>query len=142
MATIEPKDTKQNEKPIAPDKNLAKLGDYAFSYRAGSFDEISRSTKYNFASIDRAGVPALLQKTGGVEESISFNAEFVMQKLTAFDSFRKVAAKREPMSLTLGTGEYLGEFVITDINEIRSVLFADGAHRKLIVELKLQRFYK
>jgi phage protein U len=65
-----------------------------------------------------------------------------MQKLSAFDAFRKEAAKRNPMSLTLGTGEYLGEFVVMEIGEARSVLFADGAHRKLTVNLKLKRVYQ
>jgi phage protein U len=83
-----------------------------------------------------------LQKTGGVEEEISLAVEFIMQKLSAFDSFRKTAAKRNPMSLTLGTGEYLGEFVVTAIGETRSMLFADGAHRRLSVELKLKRVYQ
>jgi phage protein U len=65
-----------------------------------------------------------------------------MQKLSAFDSFRKAAAKRNPMSLTLGTGEHLGEFVVTGLTETRSVFFADGAHRKLSVEIKLKRSYQ
>jgi phage protein U len=127
---------------IAPERNLAKLGDYVFSYKNGAFDSLSRSTKYNFAELERAQAPTLLQKTGGVEEEISLRVEFVMRKLSAFDSFRKAAAKRNPMSLTLGTGEYLGEFAVTDINEERSVLFADGAHRKLSIGLTLKRIYQ
>jgi phage protein U len=143
VSKIEPKTTQtESETTIAPERNLAKLGDWAFSYKSGAFNEIARTTTYSFAVLDRASAPSLLQKTGGVEEEISFSAEFLMQKLSAFDSFRKVAAKRNPLSLTLGTGEYLGEFVILAIVETRSVLFADGAHRKLTVEIKLKRIYQ
>lgn len=98
MSKIEPKTTQNSdEKTIAPERNLAKLGDYAFSYKSGAFNEIARSTTYNFAVLDRASAPSLLQKTGGVEEEISFTAEFLMQKLSVrFSQSRREAQSAKP----------------------------------------------
>ncbi|GHS89884.1 hypothetical protein FACS189487_10960 [Campylobacterota bacterium] len=141
-STNEKSESEQAAADFAATAQMAKLGNFPFAYKDGALSAFSRSTEYGFAEIDRAAKTKMYQKTGGNEENITIAVEFYLRKLSAFDEFRKAAAKREAMPLYMGYGEFLGYFIVRSCEETRADFFADGTHCRLSASLKLTRVRK
>jgi phage protein U len=55
-------------------------------------------------------------------------------------AIRAMAARHEALPLSLGTGEYLGRYIVTDINEVSTVTDAIGSTWAMTAALKLKEW--
>lgn len=122
-------------------KTMMIYGPFRFSLDRIAFQELTRSSGYSWAEIDRIGTNPQLQYTGREAETMTLPG--VMHPtfrggLAQLPAMRVAAELGTPLPLITGYGSFLGLWVITKIEEKSSVFFSDGAPRKIdfVIELK------
>lgn len=122
---------------------LASLGLFVFETLGTAFDSIERRSSYRYATGNTVGIRPRMQYLGQDNDAITLPGilypEITDDHLT-LDILRDMAATGELYALMDGTGYYFGMCYITEINETRTYLNADGTPRKVefSVALKLQ----
>lgn len=116
----------------------AQLGNIAFSELKG-FERFTRSRSANYAEIPLVlGKPAL-QRTGesltDINVTIKLHADFSDVENDT-NQFYEFLSDGEVLPLVLGNGLFLGNFVITDLNEAFRKTAVDGS--VIVVNLDLQ----
>ncbi len=117
------------------------LGPFRFSVERLAFQELSRSSGYVWAEIERIGAGPALQYTGREAETMSLPGTFhphFKGGLAQLPAMRLAAEQGQPLPLITGYGSFLGLWAITRIDETQGVFFRDGAPRKVdfVIELK------
>jgi len=116
------------------------LGAFRFGILGGDYLTFRRSAAFRWEKIDRAGRAPAMQFAGPDAETISLSGVIYP---TFAGSFRQVELMRvlagtgHPMMLTDGMGFVWRRWCITSAEETRTVLFADGAPRKLEFDVAL-----
>ncbi len=128
------------------------LGPVRFSIESAAYDRLERSTQYNWASQQRLGDPdykylglggPALQYIGPGTDTITLNGTIFPQyhggslELTLM---RLSAGLGTALPLIDGSGMLWGRWVIESVNETKSVLFSDGAARKIEFTMTLRRY--
>lgn len=117
------------------------LGPFRFGIDRLAFQELSRTSGYTWAEIERVGAAPALQYTGREADTMSLPGVFYPHfkgGLSQLPAMRLAAEQGLPMPLITGYGFFLGTWVITRIDETQTVFFRDGAPRKVdfVIELK------
>lgn len=122
---------------------LMSLGLFTFGLDTAPFDTLKRSTAQRWASKDRIGRLAAQQWVGPGEDTITLDG-VLMPELTggteSLDKLREMAAAGKAWILTAGTGEILGRWIITQVEETRSALLGNGLARKIAFSLSLKAY--
>ena len=124
-------------------ETMLALGDFRFSLATAAFEEISRSTGWEWAEQNRIGITPVLQYTGKNAESITLPGRIYPHFAGGLDQvtkMREMADKGEPLLLVAGTGTVLGEWVITSLEETGKTLWANGVPRLIEFKLSLKRY--
>ena len=106
---------------------------YYFNLDTAAFDELSRKTSVKWAGQERLRRSTAQQSVSLGEETITLKgAIFPGFKggLKQLDTLRGIARAMEPVNLTTGYGEVLGNWCLTTISEDQSHLMAGGIPRK------------
>lgn len=123
---------------------LMALGAFTFQISTAPFAEIKRSTTQRWAEKQRVGKGAAQQHLGPGEDTITVECR-LHAELTGgaenVDRLRAMMATGKAWILTAGTGEVMGRYIITGIDDTRSVLDADGSPRKINFGLTLKRYW-
>lgn len=118
------------------------LGTFVFSLPTLVYQQLQRSTSWNHASSKRVGARDAHQFVGPGDDTVELSG-LIAPELTgdpaSLDTLRKMADEGRPLPLVDGTGYVFGSFVVTNINETRTVLFQDGAARRIEFQLSLTR---
>lgn len=118
------------------------LGTFVFSLPDLAYQQLQRSAAWRHASSERVGARAARQYLGPGEETIELSG-LIAPELTgspaSLDTLREMAAEGRPLALVDGTGVVHGTFVITGLQETRTLFFPDGAARKIEFSLSLMR---
>lgn len=118
------------------------LGTFVFSLPDLAYQQLQRSAAWRHASSERVGARAARQYLGPGEETIELSG-LIAPELTgspaSLDTLREMAAEGRPLTLVDGTGVVHGAFVITGLQETRTLFFPDGAARKIEFSLSLMR---
>jgi len=117
---------------------LLKLGDYKFSINSASFNELSKTSKYKWQSIERLGQVSALQFTGADNPTIQLTGTlypYLGAGLKQIDNLNDNASKGKPLMLVDGLGNVHGYWCITQIEERHSALCANGTPRKITFNL-------
>ncbi|HZH44272.1 MAG TPA: phage tail protein [Lysobacter sp.] len=118
------------------------LGTFVFSLPELAYQQLQRSVAWRHASTERVGARAAHQFLGPGEETIELSG-LVAPELTgtpaSLDTLRELADEGRPLALVDGTGLVHGSFVITGLNETRTLFFPDGAARRIEFQLRLLR---
>lgn len=121
---------------------LFALGAYRFAAGVGLADT-DRQTEWRWASQDVIGAAPALQYIGPGEDCMTLRGTIYPHfrgGLGQVDAMRAQAGLGVPMVLIDGTGRYYGEWVITSIQEGKSVLMSDGAPRKIEFTVQLKKY--
>jgi len=122
---------------------LMSLGLFAFSIKTAPFETLKRSTQYRWASKDRVGRAPAYQSVGPGEDSLTIEGTLAPE-LTGgpknLDKLREMMASGKVWILTAGTGEVMGKWFITQIEETKSHMLVNSAARKIAFTLSL-KFY-
>ncbi|MGO1072095.1 phage tail protein [Lysobacter sp. CA199] len=118
------------------------LGTFVFSLSTLAYDQFQRSTSWRHPGSDRVGARAARQYVGPGDDTIRLSG-LIAPDLTgtpiSLDVLRGMANTGEVFALVEGTGMVYGGFVIGDLNETRTLLFADGAARRIEFDMTLVR---
>lgn len=122
---------------------LMSLGMFVFGLDTAPFETLKRSTSERWARGERVGRRAAQQHLGPGEDTITVEGK-LMPELTGgperLDKLREMMAAGKAWILTAGTGEVLGRWIITQVEETRSHMLANGVARKLAFSLTLQAY--
>lgn len=119
------------------------FGNFMFSLNSAAFQEMNRSTAYNWPAQERVGQLAALQFTGPGEETIALPGVIYPSYrggLAQMDKLRKQAARGKPDFLIDAQGNVYGRFVVERIEENRSNFAPLGIPRKIEFNLYLRKF--
>ena len=131
--------------PIAPGVALLMLGDVPFTAPGTAYQTLKRASEYRQPSQDRVHQRPIHQSTGLGRDTIDldgvqFPGALGAPGLAHLEALRALAEAGEPRILVAGTGEVFGKYVVTSINETRTHVFRDGAPRRVVWRLRLDRY--
>ncbi|KJK04656.1 phage tail protein [Pseudomonas tussilaginis] len=106
---------------------------YYFNLDTAAFDELRRQTAFRWAGQERLSRSIAQQAIGQGEDKLSLKgAIFPGHKggLKQLDTLRSMGRRLQPLSLTTGYGEVLGNWCLLSLDEEQSSLLAGGIPRK------------
>ena len=121
---------------------LASLGLFVFQLSSAPFHQLQRSTSWSWSKQTRVGKRSAFQFAGPGSDEITLSgtlAPAITGGRASLDVLRTMGDSGLAWPLVDGEGYIYGLFIIADINETRTELFADGAARKIDFTLKLER---
>ena len=116
---------------------------YYFNLDTAAFDELKRSSEFRWASQERLSRSPAQQAVGMGEERITLSgAIFGAFKggIKQLDTLRSIAAQLQPLGLTTGYGDVLGNWCLKNIEEEQSALLQGGIPRKQGFTLEFVRY--
>ena len=122
---------------------LMSLGQFIFKTSTLAFQEIQRQRAWNYADNAVAFGRAKKQFTGAGEDTITLPGliyeEYGFGTRFALDELAGMADTGQGFVLMDGSGYLYGVYVISNIDETKSVLLDNGVPRKVDYTLKLSR---
>lgn len=117
---------------------------FYFNLNTASFDKLKRETRYNIAPQTRLTKQDSLQAISKGNERITLSGLIFTKRNGAnnLKDLRTLAEQLEPMTLTTGYGEVIGDYYLTSIEEEQSDYFADGIAKKQMFNLEFTRYGK
>ncbi len=128
------------------------LGPVSFSIDTSAYEQLQRSTQYQWASQSRLGHPVLkhlgiggpaYQYIGPGDETINLNGTIYPQYKGGplqISMMRLSAGLGIALPLIDGNGFVFGRWLIESVQETNSALFSDGSPRKIDFSLSLKRY--
>lgn len=116
---------------------------YFFNLDTAAFDELSRTTAFRWASQERLTRRPAQQAVGMGEEKITIKGTIFpgfKGGLKQLNTLRSVGQKLQPLMLTTGYGEVLGNWCLVNLNEEQSALLQGGIPRKQAFTLEFVRY--
>ncbi|RYH02862.1 phage tail protein [Salipiger sp. IMCC34102] len=118
-------------------------GAFRFAMSRTDYQTSRRAAAYRWESVDRAGRAPALQFAGPGTETITLSGTIYPSFAGSFrqmELMRAQAGLGVPMMLTDGMGFVWRKWAITEVNETRTLLFADGAPRKIDFDVTLTAY--
>lgn len=109
-------------------------GDFVFSVQDLSFQELARKRDWRFAESERLGARKAAQFTGSGDDNITLSGVIYPGQFGKAASLEVLATKANngtSHQLVAGSGDVLGQFALKSLSNTNSVLFIDGAARKI-----------
>lgn len=119
------------------------LGAFRFGVLGGSYQEATRKASYRWETQDRLGRAPAQQFLGPGTEDITLKGVIYPHYrggLRQVEAMRAIASTGVPLMLVDGLGWVWQRWVITDVTEVKSVLFADGTPRKIEFSIVLRSY--
>ena len=117
---------------------------FYFNINTAAFDKLKRENHYNISPQTRLMRQDSLQAISIGNERLT-RSGVIFSKISGANNIkdlRKLAEQLEPMTLTSGYGEVIGDYYLTSIEEEQSEFFADGATKKQTFSLEFTRYGK
>ncbi len=118
------------------------LGLFVFQLDTLSYQELQRRSSWKHASQQLVGARNASQYLGPGDDVITLQGLLVPEFIgepASLDMLRSMADEGAAWVLVEGTGVIYGAFVITEMNETRTLFHADGSARRIEFTLTLQR---
>lgn len=119
------------------------LGAFRFGVLGGSYQEATRKASYRWETQDRLGRAPAQQFLGPGTEDITLKGVIYPHYrggLRQVEAMRAIASTGVPLMLVDGLGWVWQRWVITEVTEVKSVLFADGTPRKIEFSVALRSY--
>ncbi|NMZ98101.1 phage tail protein [Pseudomonas lundensis] len=116
---------------------------FYFNLDTAAFDELKRSSEYRWASQERLNRRPAQQAVGMGEERITLTGAIFggfKGGIKQLDTLRSIGAQFQPLGLTTGYGEVLGNWCLKNIEEEQSALLQGGIPRKQGFTLEFVRY--
>ena len=117
------------------------LGLFVFSIDTLAYQELQRRSSWKHATTSLVGARDASQYLGPGEDVITLTGNVVPEfgRLAGLDELRSMADQGLAWALVEGAGRIYGAFVITDMQETKSLFFVDGMPRKTEFSVTLRR---
>lgn len=119
------------------------LGSFKFSLNNAVFQEMRRSTQYKWASQERFGQLAARQFVGLGDDTITLPGVIYPSykgRTNAMQDLREMAEQGLPYTLLDGQGNIYGRWIITTVDETKSVFAMFAQPRKIEFTVTLELF--
>ena len=116
---------------------------FYFNLDTAAFDELKRSSEFRWASQERLSRRPAQQAVGMGEERITLTGAIFggfKGGIKQLDTLRSIAAQLQPLGLTTGYGDVLGNWCLKNIEEEQSALLQGGIPRKQGFTLEFVRY--
>ena len=116
---------------------------FYFNLDTAAFDELKRSSEYRWASQERLSRRPAQQAIGMGEERITLTGAIFggfKGGIKQLDTLRSIGAQLQPLGLTTGYGDVLGNWCLKNIEEEQSALLQGGIPRKQGFTLEFVRY--
>lgn len=124
------------------DSMMMALGLFVFRLPTIAYQDFKRSTSWRHPSQSRVGRRASRQFLGPGDDQIKLSGVLMPEvagDILSLDTLRLMGDDGAAWPLIEGTGRIYGLFVIEDIQEGRTLFFADGTPRRIDFEISLTR---
>lgn len=118
------------------------LGLFVFSLNTLAYQELQRRTAWKHPTQPIVGGRDASQFLGAGEDIISLSGSMVPEfagQPASLDELRRMANTGQAWALVEGSGTVYGAYVITDLQETKTLFFVDGTPRKIEFSLSLRR---
>ena len=129
------------------DDTILSLGQFQFSVSTAAFEQLQRSSGWEWAEQQIYGSTPRLHFTGKAAETITLQCTQspswrspLRNGQTQAATMRDLADAATPYALVAETGGYLGEWVIVSVSETQSAFIPDGAPLRVTFDLQLKRY--
>lgn len=119
------------------------LGTFQFSLNVAVFQEMQRRTEYKWPTQDRFGQRQARQFTGVGEDTITLPGVIYPEykgSTSAMKNLRALAEMGQPNILLDGTGQIYGRWVVTNVEETRSIFAFFTQPKKIEFTVTLSYF--
>lgn len=119
------------------------LGTFRFGVNSAAYQSFARSAAFRWEKIDRAGRAPAMQFMGPDADEITLEGVIYPHfkgGLRQVEMMRMTARLGQPMMLVDGLGWVWERWVVTGVEERKSVFMADGAPRKIEFSLSLRAY--
>lgn len=121
---------------------LMALGQFLFQLQDLAYSELQRSTAWRHAQNSRVGARPAQQFVGPGDDTITLAGVLVPDiagKLSSLATLRAMADAGDAYAMVDGSGQVMGAWVITGMQESGSALTANGIARRTAFSITLQR---
>lgn len=121
---------------------LMAFGMFVFGLETAAYQDFQRQTEWRHGSTSRIGTNPARQYLGRGDESITLQGVLLPAlagSVLSLDTLRTMADTGKAYPLIEGTGRIYGVWVIESMTEGRTILFSDGAARRIEFSLSLKR---
>ena len=119
------------------------LGAFRFGVLGGAYQELTRKASYRWEQQDRLGRAPAQQFLGRGAEEITLSGVIhphYRGGLRQVEAMRLIAGTGVPLMLVDGLGWVWQRWVIVEVTETKSVLFADGTPRRIEFRVVLRSY--
>jgi len=119
------------------------LGPFRFSLSSAAYDELSRSSKWDWKPVDRVGVMPALQYTGPQNDTITLSGRIIPGFTGGVEQLARMRALADigkPLTLIDGTGRVHGVWVIESVEDTGTRHFKDGYPRMVTFNIGLKKY--
>lgn len=119
------------------------LGPFRFSVKSAAPDEISRTSRWDWKTVDRVGSLPALQYTGPQNDTMRLSGRLVpgfSGGVEQIARMRALAGVGYPLPLVEGTGRIHGLWVIEDLEETGTKHFKDGYPKLINFSITLKKY--
>lgn len=118
------------------------LDTFVFSLPTLAYDRMERNTTWRHVPADRLGARPARQFVGPGDDTIRLSG-LIAPELTgmaaSLDVLRAMADDGNAYALVEGTGVVYGAFTVGEVNEVKTLFFADGAAWRIEFTMTLNR---
>lgn len=122
---------------------LLLLGPFRFSVGSAAYDELSRSSRWDWKSVDRVGSMPALQFTGPQNDTISLTGRLTPPLTGGIEQLARMRLMADaglPLPLIDGTGRVHGLWVIEALDDTGTRHFKDGYPKLVTFNLTLKKY--
>lgn len=119
------------------------LGPFPFGIRTAAYEELTRQSSWRWASQERLRRRPAQQYIGPGADEITLTGEIMPHfkgGLWPMEALRAMAGRGKPMLLVDGRGHVWGDWVVTGLEEARSIHNADGTPNVIAFTLTLREY--
>lgn len=117
------------------------LGMFVFGLQTIAYQTLQRRTEWRHAKNSRVGARPAMQYLGPGDDTITLSG-WVAPEFTGSAAsvalVRRMAATGAAYLLLAGTGDVLGAFKVTSIEETQTLFYADGSARRIEFSITLE----
>lgn len=122
---------------------LIALGPFRFAVGTAPFDELSRTSKWDWKPIDRVGAMPALQFTGPLNDTLSMSGRLCPPFTGGIEQLARMRALADlgrPLFLIDGTGRIHGNWVIESVEDTGTKHWRDGYPRMSTFTITLKKY--
>ncbi len=121
---------------------MLKLGSFGFQLDTAAYQSLQRKAAWNWSEHQRLGSTPDLHFTGREADTIQLTGVVfpLLYRAHSLELLESIADKTEPQLLVSGTGDVLGQWVVTGVSQKHTTFTKEGIPHKTEFTLEMKRY--